>query len=285
MILQLLGSGPMEALWKPRDFGRQGERRFCDLGSDVRTTGGLGDTVVMEHASKSDSARGTPVRPRTLLDRVRRAQRIAQLRAAGKTWTQVSDGVGPSAKAAQMAHNDYLAWDVETPDPMMTVDTSIAIRSAAIDRLDEIAHTGDNASAQVGALRLMLDADRERLEILQASGRVPRNLHRYRAEADFMTIFREMVDLMHRLSVPDSVLQEVRELAARHVQHPSRNGNGRHPDSRVSGGGPGERLRVVVVGGEVGLDRVDQVGNAVEDPAADRFVAQAREEDLDHVQP
>jgi len=57
----------------------------------------------------------------------------------GKTWTQVSHAVGLSVKAAQVSHNDYLSWDVEAPDALATVDRSIAIRSAAINRLDEIA--------------------------------------------------------------------------------------------------------------------------------------------------
>ncbi|MGI8715202.1 MAG: hypothetical protein ACR2NR_18875 [Solirubrobacteraceae bacterium] len=184
----------------------------------------------MGHKSKSDASGGTPDRPRTLLDRVRRAKRIATLRADGKAWTQVADEVGLSVKAAQMAYNDYLSWDVDVPDPMMTVDTSIAIRSAAIERLDEIAHTGDNASAQVGAIRVMLDADRERMEMLQAAGRLPRDLHRFRAEAAFIAIFREMMAVMRHRGVPESVLTELRELTDRHVQHPARNGNGRHSD-------------------------------------------------------
>jgi len=193
----------------------------------VRRPGDLGDTVVMGRTSTSDAPGGTRDPPPTLLDRVRRAQRIAQLRAEGRTWAEVSDEVGLSVKAAQVAHNDYLSWDVSVPNAMETVDRSIAIRSAAINRLDEIAHSGDNASAQVGAIRAMLDADRERTELWQAAGRLPRNLHRFRAEAEFITIAREMLELMHRRGVPGSVLREVGEVVDRHVQHPSVNGNGR----------------------------------------------------------
>lgn len=181
----------------------------------------LGDTVVIARESKSDAPGGTPDRPRTLLDRVHRAQRIAQLRSEGRTWTQVSRAVGLSVKAAQVAHNDYLSWDVEAPDALTTVDRSIAIRSAAINRLDEIAHHGDNASAQVGAIRAMLDADRERIELWQAAGRLPRNLRRFRAEAEFITVAREMVELMRKRGVPPEVLAEIREVALRHVPTPS----------------------------------------------------------------
>jgi len=172
---------------------------------------------VIGNKSKTDASGGTPDRPCTLLDRVRRAQRIAQLRAEGKTWTQISNEVGLSIKAAQVAHNDYLSWDVEAPDALATVDRSIAIRSAAINRLDEIAHSGDNASAQVGAIRAMLDADRERLELMQAAGRMPRNLARFRAEAEFVDIARQMVELMRKRNVPSHVLDEIRELTQRHM--------------------------------------------------------------------
>jgi hypothetical protein len=42
----------------------------------------------------------------------------------------------------------------------------------------------------------------------------------------------------------------------------------------VCGGGPLKRFGALVVGGEVGLDRVDQGGDAVEDPATDGFVGE-----------
>jgi len=44
---------------------------------------------------------------------------------------------------------------------------------------------------------------------------------------------------------------------------------------------PSERFGVLVMGCEIGLDRVDEVGDAVEDPATDRFVGELAEEDLD----
>ncbi len=51
------------------------------------------------------------------------------------------------------------------------------------------------------------------------------------------------------------------------------------------GGGPDEGLGVGVVGGQVGLDCGDQVGDGLEDAAADCFVVEFAEPAFDHVQP
>jgi hypothetical protein len=53
----------------------------------------------------------------------------------------------------------------------------------------------------------------------------------------------------------------------------------------AAGGGPHEWLGILVVGGEVGLDRRDQVGHRVKDPAADGLVGQLAKPPLDQVQP
>ena len=49
---------------------------------------------------------------------------------------------------------------------------------------------------------------RVKLAFSRTSGRWTQ-LHRFRAEADFITIAREMFELMHRRGVPGSVLREV----------------------------------------------------------------------------
>lgn len=75
-----------------RPLPREGRRELAivprpgrsDLGSNVRMRAGLGDTGVIGNKSKTDAAGGTPDRPRALLDRVRRAQQIARLRAEGE---------------------------------------------------------------------------------------------------------------------------------------------------------------------------------------------------------
>jgi len=54
-----------------------------------------------------------------------------------------------------------------------------------------------------------------------------RNLHRFRAEADFITIAREMVEVMRKRGVPAEVLQEIRDVAERQLPQFSVNGNGR----------------------------------------------------------
>jgi len=64
----------------------------------------------MAHTSQNDALGGDPDRPRTLIDRVRRAERIAQLRATGYTWEQVSHDVGLSVRASQRAYADLLNW-------------------------------------------------------------------------------------------------------------------------------------------------------------------------------
>ena len=54
-------------------------------------------------------------------------------------------------------------------------------------------------------------------------------------------------------------------------------------EDRVDRGGPDEWLGVVVVGGEERFDRLDEVGDAVKDAAADRFVGELAKPALDEV--
>jgi len=164
-------------------------------------------------------------RPPSLVDRVRRARGIAAERAktdkrgklAPTPWSAIGEKFGLSERQARRIYEDFCRWERDQHDPLATVDEAIMLREAARDHLGELAVSGDNSSAQVGAAKAMLDADRERLELMQAAGRLPRNLARFRAEADFMTIARQMVELMRKRGVPSDVLDEVRELTQRHV--------------------------------------------------------------------
>jgi len=174
--------------------------------------------------------------PLSLVERVQRARAIAAERAktdkrgklAPTPWPAIGRKVGLSERQARRIYDDFQRWERDQHDPLATVDEAILLRAAARDHLAELAVTGDNSCAQVGAAKAMLDADRERLELMQAVGRLPRNLHRFRAEAEFITIAREMFELMRHRGVSDSVLTEIGEVVDRHVQHPSSmNGNGR----------------------------------------------------------
>ncbi len=176
-------------------------------------------------------------RPPSLVDRVRRARGIAAERAktdkrgklAPTPWSAIGEKFGPSERQARRIYEDFCRWERDQHDPLATVDEAIMLHEAARDHLGELAVSGDNSSAQVGAAKAMLDADRERLELMQAVGRLPRNLHRFRAEADVITIAREMVEVMRKRGVLAEVLQEIRDVAERQLPQFSVNATGARP--------------------------------------------------------
>lgn len=166
-------------------------------------------------------------KPTNLLQRVQRARAIAGERAKRPptTWTAIAKKFGIGARTAQEIFDDYLSWDVEVKDPLGTVDETIGLFTVMLEQLGHEATSGETSAARVGAVRAMTDIIRERFEMLQAAGRMPRNLSRYRAEAELSAIVRELLDVLERREVPRETLEELKAVAQRHLDQPVAEGN------------------------------------------------------------
>lgn len=161
--------------------------------------------------------------------RIRLAREIAADRirtsATGKklkplAWKTIAAKHDLSIRQCERIFKDLEGWEAEIADPLAIIQRSIDLRTAAQDKLSQIADDGDSSSARVGAIRQLIETDRDRLELLQAVGRLPKNMARYRAETDFVTIVREMLNVLEREKVPREILAELREIAERHLNTP-----------------------------------------------------------------
>lgn len=134
-----------------------------------------------------------------------------------RTWKDIAQEQGISARQAQEIYADFQRWDIYVKDPLASVDEAIAFLTALLEELGREILNGDNSNARVGASRAALEVLRQRIELQQAAGRMPRNLHRFRAEAAFVDISRQMIEVMRRRGVAPEVLAEVRDVTERYI--------------------------------------------------------------------
>lgn len=168
-----------------------------------------------------------------LWQRTQRARRIAaeraRLDARGRRspvpWKTIASRHDITARQAQRIYSDFCAWEESQHDPLSTVDEAILLRETLLDHLGELAVSADNSSAKVGACRAMLDMDRERLQLMQAVGRLPRNMARYRADVEFSMIVSEVSEVLERAGVGRETIEEIRQVAQRHLAVPLVEGN------------------------------------------------------------
>lgn len=173
------------------------------------------------------SAKGGPPeqseKPSNLWQRTQRARKIAAERAKldgrGRRvpWRTIASRHNITTRQAQRIYSDFCAWEESQHDPLSTVDEAILLREMLLDRLGELAVSADNSSAQVGACRAMLDIDRERLQLMQAVGRLPRNMARYRADVEFVQIVGEILEALEQRGVGRDAVEEIQAVVRRHI--------------------------------------------------------------------
>lgn len=178
------------------------------------------ETADSSQAEPPEGGEGVVEMPTNLWERVQRAKLIAgdRSRVPRRTWAWIARHRGVSIATAKRIYADYLSWDIEVADPLATVDEGIALFTVMLERLGFEAVEADQASARVGAVRAMNDVLRERFLMLQAAGRLPRNLARYRAEAEFTTIVDEILDVLERRGVERDALEDIQAIVRGHME-------------------------------------------------------------------
>jgi hypothetical protein len=184
-------------------------------------------------ASAKGGPPNQPEKPSNLWQRAQRARTIAAERAGidvrGRRlpvpWKTISGRHGITTRQAQRIYADFCAWEESQHDPLRTVDDAILLREALLDRLGELAVSGDSSSAQVGACRAILDVDHERLELMQAVGRLPRNMARYRADVEFTLIVDEILEALKQHGIDRAGTEDIQAIVRRHIDVPAIEGN------------------------------------------------------------
>lgn len=151
--------------------------------------------------------------------RSQRAREIAADRAvptdSGKpmTWGRIAKKHGITPRQAQRIYAQFLDFEAaKHGDPLAIVDDALLLREALLERLGEIVASDAQETAIVGAARAMREIDVERLELMQAVGRLPRSMTRWQSESDFAEIVRGVLSILEANSIGEPVLRQIQDL-------------------------------------------------------------------------
>lgn len=165
------------------------------------------ETTVEREAKKP-----APSERLSALDRVKLQRRIAAYRAGPKpkTWKQIATLEKRPERTLQYIYAQYEAERDILDDPLGIVEESLMLYGEGIATLSELASTPtDHVSARVGATRAMLEAVKGRLELLAATGRLPRRLDVYQQQRDAERILLNIAKVLERHDAEPGLLMEL----------------------------------------------------------------------------
>lgn len=159
-------------------------------------------------------------RTTTVFDRVVLARRIRDMRAQRPmpTWTKVAKAIGKPARTCQYLLKQLQdAGDPDGPvDPMAPVEEHITLLTVAMRDVAQAAlDAPSGSSAQVGALRSLIDFSEQRLDYMRLAGFLPRQLGALSAERELQALFRELAELAREHEVPDAFIEAVQGMGER----------------------------------------------------------------------
>jgi hypothetical protein len=147
------------------------------------------------------------------LERVQRARRLSAARAKQRpdSWPTIAKAEGLSERQVRRIFDDFLTWERVQDDPDELVDETLATIEASIMELDDVirqAAIDRNHAARVGAIRLLLEAQVGRWDVLRNAGRLPRHMGRWRNDRDALQLFERLMGALRARGVPEDVISE-----------------------------------------------------------------------------
>jgi hypothetical protein len=156
----------------------------------------------------------------TSRERAQRDATIVALHHQGVSWSRIKAEFGVSPRRGQQIvaeWRDAPGCDGDAGE----VDGVISLLAQAIEDFAVMARSTDHDGYRIAATNRMVETAVTRLAILQATGRVPRNLAEPSARAQMQLLFRDFADILRRHDVPEEALQELLALAESRVGQPT----------------------------------------------------------------
>jgi hypothetical protein len=158
-----------------------------------------------------DGLRGARSR-RTASEKVERDRQIVSDRLKGLSWSQIAESHGLRERQARNIFSEWQksgAARLESEDPAEVVFGLIErYRQVELD-LALVAADADNSAAQVGAHRARLDAIDRQVELMQASGLLPRHLGDIQVGAEIQMVAARIVTVFRDHGVPQEATRAV----------------------------------------------------------------------------
>jgi hypothetical protein len=162
------------------------------------------------------------------VEKVRRDSEVVADRVRGLRWATVAERHGLSERHCREI---VQRWRQAQPglgdsDPLEVVAEVLEQLEAVIERLSLLADEPVQDSVKLGAVKALLAAQHERVELLMSVGLLPHNLGLVRHEVDVRRLIRTILEVFDRHGVASDVRMDVAEaLRAGRVLGPSANGH------------------------------------------------------------
>lgn len=168
-------------------------------------------------------ARKAPTPKRiNLLERARRARRIgeARLKPSPDTWDAISKREGLSKSACEDLFADFLQWPTaHLEDPVRVVDATLDTIEASIGAISHVldeAHAQGNVNGQIGAIRLLFEANASRWDVARTAGRMPQSIVAWQQAVETRQILDQFMAVLNRRDdLPDGLIAELEEVLTR----------------------------------------------------------------------
>jgi hypothetical protein len=157
-----------------------------------------------------------------MVARVKLAERLlaARHKPQPDPWAEIAVREGIPVRTLKYVLNRYEREDAQLGDPLAVIRQTLALFDEALEKLSDVALHADNSSAQVGAIKLLLETARGRLDLLVALGVIPREVHRLVDQEDAAQLVQRMAAIVEDHHLPELVIDELLDAVDRHVERP-----------------------------------------------------------------
>jgi hypothetical protein len=157
-----------------------------------------------------------------MVARVKLAERLlaARHKPQPDPWAEIAVREGIPVRTLKYVLNRYEREDAQLGDPLAVIRQTLALFDEALEKLSGVALHADNSSAQVGAIKLLLETARGRLDLLVALGVIPREVHRLVDQEDAAQLVQRMAAIVEDHHLPELVIDELLDAVDRHVERP-----------------------------------------------------------------
>lgn len=166
------------------------------------------------------SKKGRAYKRLPVTQQVRVGLQIAEMRLRPKavTWPQISRETGVPIATAKLLYGYAVAWGEAHSDPSgrQVVDETLSLYDALMQRVAEVAEDTHLAAVELGSYRTIADLALRKLDLMAATGRLPRSWRAVDEVGVLQAIIRELIEeVVNNQDVPRSVIEKMHEVYQR----------------------------------------------------------------------
>lgn len=163
---------------------------------------------------KPESGRkGKPQRKMTIFERVELGARVVAARHKPKpdTWQAIAKREGRALRVVQRVYQEYRDREVKHTDPSgdAVIKETLQLYENVIEWLASAIEEADMWTAKTAASRQLMDALKDRIDLLVATGRMPRSIQAATDRQRAQIIVRRMAETLDRHGAPPELVRDL----------------------------------------------------------------------------